>query len=59
VGRWGSTLIEAGGREEGIGACAGKTDKGTTFEMSVNKITNKKRKRENCNTVSSSLTSRK
>ena len=47
MGRWGSTLIEAGGREEGIGACAGKTDKGTTFEMSVNKITNKKMKKKN------------
>jgi hypothetical protein len=33
VGEWGSTLIEAGGRDVGMGVFGGETRKGDTFEM--------------------------
>jgi hypothetical protein len=33
VGGWGCTLIKAGGRGDGIGACGGEAGKGITFEM--------------------------
>jgi hypothetical protein len=42
VGRWGSILIEAGGKRRGWGLVEGKRGRGITFEMYINKITNKK-----------------
>jgi hypothetical protein len=33
VGGWGSTLIEAEGRKEEMGASGGEAGKGVTFEM--------------------------
>ena len=42
VGRWvGSTLIEAGGGGWYMGFLEGKPRKGITFEMYINKISNK------------------
>jgi hypothetical protein len=42
VDRWGSTFIEAGGGGEDRGFVEGELGRGITFEMSINKITNKK-----------------
>ena len=44
VGKWGSTLIEAGGGDRAV--VEGKLGKRKTFEKPINKITNKKMK--NC-----------
>ena len=42
VGGWGNTFIETEGRWRGWGFIEGKLGKEITFEMSINKITNKK-----------------
>jgi hypothetical protein len=42
VGGWGNTLIEAGEGKGDRVFVEGKLGRGITFEMSINKITNKK-----------------